>query len=219
MREYTDPIVLTTGVREGWADPETDPTRIVWAARQPALIPFEVVNGRPVNPREKTPIQRGRNQLGGWAENLTADALASALDEFGNRWIVLVERNRGRGWGLPGGFQDPGETSVVAACRELREEASLDLRNKTWRSMPPRYVPSKRSSDEAWIVTVPCTVDLGILNRHDFPRLIARDDAIKAAWVRANTLHELTAYLKDVHGGEVTSENHVGMLTDWFAAA
>lgn len=216
MREHTDPKVLAAD----WADPETDPTRINWPARQRlALIPFEVVDGRPVNPCEKTSIQRGRNLLGGWAENRTSDALASVRDENGNRWIVLVERNRGRGWGLPGGFQDPGETSVIAACRELREEASLDLRRRVWYATKPRYVPSKRSSDEAWIVTVPCTVDLGTLNRRDFPRVFPRDDAKQAAWVRANTLQELTADLKDVHGGEVTSKNHVGMLTDWFAAA
>jgi hypothetical protein len=40
-RTYTHPDVLTIGVRDGWADPQTDPTRIDWAARQAtAAIPF-----------------------------------------------------------------------------------------------------------------------------------------------------------------------------------
>ncbi|GAA4390830.1 hypothetical protein GCM10023088_67240 [Actinomadura verrucosospora] len=220
MREYTDEIVLTVGVAEGWADREEDPTEINWTIRQRvAAIPFEVINGRPVNPCEKTSIQRGRNKLGRWGENLTGDGLASVLDEFGDRWVLLVDRNRGRGWGLPGGFQNPGETAVDTACRELGEEAGVDLRGLAWRSTPPRYVHSKRASDEAWNVTVLCTVDLGTLNRADFPRTTPRSDAKKAAWVRANTLQELTTDLKVVHGGEVTSKNHAGMLTDWFAAA
>lgn len=221
MREYTDPSVLTQGVREGWADRETDPACIDWQARQDAaLIPFEVINGRPVNRHEKTPIQRGRNLLGRWAENRTADALASVLDEHGDRWALLIERNRGRGWGMSGGFVDLGErSSVQAAIRELGEEASVDLRHATWRETPPRHVPSKRASDEAWIVTVLCTTDLGTLNRRDFPRAIPRSDAKEAAWVRANTFQELTTDLMVSHGGRVTSANHVGMLTDWFGQA
>ncbi|MGI5208703.1 NUDIX domain-containing protein [Spirillospora sp. CA-108201] len=221
MREYTDPIVLTEGVREGWADRETDPADIAWQARQDAaLIPFEVINGRPVNPCETTLIQHGRNLLGRWAENRTADALASVLDEYGDRWALLVERNRGRGWGMAGGFENLGEKSFVqVAIRELREETGVDLRYATWRETPPRYVPSKRASDEAWIVTVLCTTDLGTLNRSDFPRAVPWDDAKQAAWVRANTFQELTTDLMASHGGRVTSANHVGMLTDWFGRA
>lgn len=149
----------------------------------------------------------------------TADALAWVLDEDGNRWIVLVERNRGRGWGLPGGFLDSEETFVEAAWRELEEEADLDLRHATWRPTKPRYVPSKRASNEAWIVTGLCTVGLGTMNRHDFPPVTGKDDAIQAAWLRANTFQELTTHLKDVYGGEIPSRNHIGMLTDWFATA
>ncbi|TDC58184.1 hypothetical protein E1281_02260 [Actinomadura sp. KC345] len=120
MIEYTAPKVLTSGVRLGWADPETDPADIDWAARQAAAaIPFKVIDGRPVNPCKKLPgetrIQRGRNELGRWGENLVADANASVSDEYGDLWTVLVERNRGRGWGFPGGFRDLGETSVEAA--------------------------------------------------------------------------------------------------------
>ena len=36
--EFTHPDVLTKGVAEGWADPETDPTKIDWTARQAAAV-------------------------------------------------------------------------------------------------------------------------------------------------------------------------------------
>src|SRR5689334_10462307 len=108
-RIYTHPDVLTIGVRDGWADPETDPTRLDWAARQAAAaIPFRVVDNRPVNPCERTSVRYGRNQLGHWGEALAADALVSATWR-GERRIVMVERGDGRGWALPGGFVDPGE--------------------------------------------------------------------------------------------------------------
>src|SRR5690606_3374395 len=120
--EYTDPAVHTSGVVEGRAEPVTDPTLLDWAERKAqACIPFEVVNGRPVNPCEKTAVQRGRGELGVWGESKAADAVVTCTFG-GGRWLLMVERKDGHGWAIPGGGVDGGETAAQAASRELAEE-------------------------------------------------------------------------------------------------
>jgi ADP-ribose pyrophosphatase len=126
LRTYTHPDVYLRGTAEGWADPQTDPTRIDWPARQAAAaIPFRVVNGRPVNPGERTHVRYGRNRLGHWGEAQCADAAVTATDTTGGRWIVMIERRDGGGWALPGGHIEPDETAADAAARELTEETGL----------------------------------------------------------------------------------------------
>ncbi|WP_063843009.1 NUDIX domain-containing protein [Sphaerimonospora mesophila] len=211
MTDYTHPDVLTLGVRAGWADPETDPTRIDWAARQAtAAIPFRVVDGRPVNPCETTGIRYGRNELGHWGEALCADAIVTAT-MAGRRRLVMVERRDGHGWALPGGHVDPGEDPGAAAVRELEEETGLVIPGATWRTLPARYVPDPRASDEAWMVTVPAITHLGPLP--DLPAVAGADDAKRAAWITADTYAVLLADLATSFGGEVFAA-HRAMLAD-----
>lgn len=48
--------------------------------------------------------------------------------EMEERGIILIKRkNAPRGWALPGGFVDYGESLEQAACREAREETGLDV--------------------------------------------------------------------------------------------
>ena len=48
--------------------------------------------------------------------------------ELKDRGIVLIKRkNPPKGWALPGGFVDYGESLEVAAVREAREETSLNI--------------------------------------------------------------------------------------------
>jgi ADP-ribose pyrophosphatase len=212
---YTHPDVLTRGIAEGWADPVEDPTLIDWEPRQrAALIPFEVIDGRPVNPHASTGIRYGRNQLGRWGEQVCADAFVTVCTEdvrwllADARWLLMVERGDGLGWALPGGMVDPGETPHQAAVRELREETGLELPTcgawgVAWETLPARYVPDPRASDEAWMVTVVSRCHLGTMRSADLPNVAGGDDATRAAWVRADNLHTLTEHLADTYSGRL----------------
>ncbi|HMH92744.1 MAG TPA: NUDIX domain-containing protein [Streptosporangiaceae bacterium] len=208
-RTYTHPDVLTIGVLQGWAEAETDPTRIDWPARQAAAaIPFEVVDGRPVNPCASTGIRHGRNELGRWGEQLMADALVT-VTIGGQRYLLMVERGDGYGWAVPGGSAEPGETGLQAAVRELVEETGLAVPLAACRPQAPLYVPDPRASDEAWAVTVPVHIDLGHLG--GLPSVNGADDARRAEWVRADHYGHLVAWLGQVYGGRVFAA-HVAML-------
>ncbi|MFG1892149.1 NUDIX domain-containing protein [Micromonospora sp. NPDC049051] len=216
-RTYTHPDVYLRGVAEGWAEAQTDPTRIDdWPARQAAAaLPFRVVAGRPVNPCESTPVRYGRNRLGHWGEARCADAAVTATDATGARWIVMIERPRGDGWALPGGHIEAGETPAQAAARELREETGLvvTLADPWVRTLPARYVPDPRASDEAWMVTTLTTIDLGVHEPDHLPALVAGDDAQRAEWIRADSYTDLARHLATTTGGIVLSA-HQQMLAE-----
>jgi len=55
---------------------------------------------------------------------LTLGVRALVVDE--NRRIFLVQHSYVRGWHLPGGGVEPGETVIDALIRELREEANIE---------------------------------------------------------------------------------------------
>ncbi|ACZ92035.1 NUDIX domain-containing protein [Streptosporangium roseum] len=212
---YTHPDVLTRGVQEGWADPETDPTRIDWAPRQAAAaIWFEVRNGRPLNPHSATGIRYGRGELGHWGEQQAADAIVTATTKTG-RWLLMVERDDDHGWAICGGMVEPDEDPADAAVREGAEETGIDLAGMPRTVWPARYVPDPRASDEAWIVTWPVLFDLGEVA--ELPAVAGADDARRAEWVRADSYAALVADLADTHGGRVFTA-HRAMLAELLAA-
>ncbi len=202
---FTDPRILDA-IRRGepWVDPELDPTRIDWPARQAtAAIPFQVVGGRPVNPCAQTGIRYGRNELPHWGEQLCADAFVRAGD-----YLLMVERGDGHGWALPGGRVDPGETALEGGVRELAEETGLVLPSHMFTPGRPRYVPDPRASDEAWMVTVVCHASIG----QRMP-VVGMDDARRAAWIPASSYQQLVDHLEAVFGG-VVFPSHVEILKE-----
>jgi ADP-ribose pyrophosphatase len=217
--EYTHPDVLRAALAgEDWAERETDPTRIDWQGRQSrALIPFLVIEGRPVNPCELNG-HTGRNEMGLWGETPCADALVTATTNGGRmRWLLMVERGDGYSWAVPGGRIEDSETGTRAALRELREETglALDLADVT-RELPARYVPDPRFSDEAWAATIP--VHFGLRYQvHEMPDVADADDARRAAWVPAPTYDGLAGYLKKQYFGEVSAA-HRQMLREFLDA-
>ncbi|PZG13004.1 NUDIX hydrolase [Micromonospora craterilacus] len=194
-----------------------DPTAINWAERQAAaLIPFDVVSGRPVSPGPTTGIRHGRNRVGHWGEQPCADAFVTAATSDGVRWLLMVERRDGLGWALPGGYMDEGETPLDAARRELLEETTLEVTASYWTTGEPRWVPDPRASDEAWMVTVVSRAHLGAYPPGRLPPIVGSDDARRAAWIRANTYDALTAHLDGTFRGVVFPAHRDLLKTELF---
>lgn len=42
--------------------------------------------------------------------------------------MLIKRKNEPHGWAIPGGFVDYGESLETAACREAKEETSLDVK-------------------------------------------------------------------------------------------
>ena len=59
-----------------------------------------------------------------FARGLTLGARALVVDD--QRRVFLVQHSYVRGWHLPGGGVEPGETLIDALIRELREEGNLE---------------------------------------------------------------------------------------------
>jgi 8-oxo-dGTP diphosphatase len=113
----------------------------------------------------------------------TADVVALMPD--GN--VLLIERDwppfEGA-WALPGGHQDEGETSRMAAARELLEETGVRVDPDQLRTIgtwdQPGRDPRGRYSTDAYLAVVPAGTPI-----------VAGDDARTARWWPLDGLPEL----------------------------
>jgi 8-oxo-dGTP pyrophosphatase MutT (NUDIX family) len=70
-------------------------------------------------------IRRGFHLYWRMSRGLTLGVRALVRDDAGR--IFLVKHTYVRGWHLPGGGVEPGETLLDALARELKEEGNIDL--------------------------------------------------------------------------------------------
>jgi len=69
--------------------------------------------------------RRGMHVYWRFARGLTLGVRGLVIDD--ERGIFLVQHTYVRGWHLPGGGVEPGETLLTALARELSEEGNLEL--------------------------------------------------------------------------------------------
>lgn len=184
------------------------------AAQATARIPFDVVDGLPVNPVHPD-LPEGRGELWHLGEKPCADVAAFAT-VAGRRWLLLGRRDDGHGWCIPGGKLEDDETDLAGGLRELFEETGLrvDLDDPavTVSVGAARYVPDPRAARNAWMVTSLVVVDLG--EQPAFPPARATSELLDVAWFPARSVADVEAAIRsrDPHGKIFHS--HRGMLTD-----
>lgn len=138
-----------------------------------------------------------RERWGDKEPHVTADAVCIKSGH-----VLLIERGQYPGKGmlaLPGGFKERGETLFQSACRELREETSLDLSDASLaqflRGSDVFDDPNRSRRGE--IITHAFYFDLG---DGPLPSVKGADDAARAFWlpiseVRVDSLFEDHAFI------------------------
>ncbi|MGW1353628.1 NUDIX domain-containing protein [Streptomyces sp. NPDC002409] len=113
----------------------------------------------------------------------TADAVVTTTDGY----VLLIERgwepHKGQ-WALPGGHVDPGETSRVAAARELAEEAGIHAAPEELTQVGTWDAPGRDRRGRYVTVAYHLTVLPGTI-------VEAGDDATLAEWWPLSDLPEL----------------------------
>jgi ADP-ribose pyrophosphatase YjhB (NUDIX family) len=119
----------------------------------------------------------------GWPHPLpTVDIII----EVGGGIVMIKRKYPPRGWALPGGFVETGETIESAAIREAKEETSLDisLKGQFHTYSAPDRDPRHHTISTVFIAgaegvprAADDAADLGIFTRETLPGPIAFDHA------------------------------------------
>ena len=112
----------------------------------------------------------------------------------GNNHILLIRRDKPPAWGqwsLPGGCQEPGETLVETAIREVLEETAIQI------SVGPIIAVVERIREGFHYVIIDF---IGYTADHDTTTPIPAGDVSDAQWVKLSTLnsYELVEGLRRV---------------------
>ncbi|MGI5356141.1 NUDIX domain-containing protein [Streptomyces sp. CA-252508] len=129
----------------------------------------------------------------------TADVVVTTTDGY----VLLIERGwppfEGA-WALPGGHVDPGETSRIAAARELAEEAGVYVMPEELNQVAVFDAPGRDPRGRYVTVAYHLTVIPGT-------PIQAGDDAINAQWWPLNDLPPLAFDHAAILDAIATKEN------------
>ena len=114
-----------------------------------------------------------------YAANFAVDAVA-----LNQGRVYLIERKDGRGWALPGGFIDAGETPEQAVIRELKEETLA--KEEEIKSIEPLSIVKCNDPREINFYTYPFIIHMEVkptpLNPNGDVNLKFADDAKNGKW-------------------------------------
>jgi 8-oxo-dGTP diphosphatase len=121
-----------------------------------------------------------------------ADAVVFCKDPTHGLVVAMIERGDNKKYALPGGFVEYDETSLMAAHRELEEEAGVSLR-KSLSVTSSKYIgylhfddPSRTTVGNRKITTAHVFV---VDNMFE---LNGGDDATRAFWVKVDDVWNFT---------------------------
>jgi len=106
------------------------------------------------------------------------------IEVEGDEIVLIKRKNEPRGWAIPGGFVDYGESLEEAAIREAQEETSLDvtLVEQLHTYSKPDRDPRQHTISTVYIARgsgVPQAADdasdVGIFNEDNFPKPLMFD--------------------------------------------
>lgn len=117
----------------------------------------------------------------------TVDIIIECETPSGQKGILLIERkNEPKGWAIPGGYVDYGETFEEAAVREAREETGLEVKliRQFHAYSDPRRDPRQHNVSVVFIARAKGTPragsdagSVGLFGRENLPKPLTFDHA------------------------------------------
>ncbi len=155
--------------------------------------------GRPLHPwlaemvtNPDIGVLAGRGFYWNWGPNKTADPIVIRHD-LAVPHVLLIDRGDTGEKALPGGFVDKGELAEIAAAREAREEALLDVSKFICRQVYDGPLSDIRATAHAWSDTTAFRFDVPNDVARNLPteRYKGGDDAEYAQWIPADKLQSI----------------------------